>query len=377
MTDKSCKKIVRASALVVAVFALLPSGGAIASPPTILASTATLEKIRAADHERFQRIVIDTSDAVTFSKVEDESALTLALDGITSEALKRIWPDLGQVKGLRIEPISDTSVHVIFDLAGAMRPRISSYTPDSYGGHRIVIDLWPVMETVTAQTPSASDNSPSRAPTTAVQSIELKPAPESVPEDLTAQTGGPEQAPGLEEINQWPTQLDEVAKTIVRQETATLFPEQTTLEDDSEIAPDPGAEAITGDVMNGLVVVDPIAVARERLAQGSANEACKVLQVNYPKGTWNLDAMLLQGECLRAIGNLADANTLYTEILSYEPDSFAARLGLAHIQVENGDLAAAKDNYTRALTRLPPGDLADDTRLRLQKVEEALKHAVH
>ena len=184
----------------------------------------------------------------------------------------------------------------------------------------------------------------------------------------------------LKEINQWPVTLDEAAQTIVEKEAAALILGQPTLGDSAQIESDETPDLSGGDmsdVMNGMITADPVASARERMTQGSPGEACKVLQVNFPKGTWNIDAMLLQGECLRALGNLTDANTLYTEVLSYEPDSIAARLGLAHIQVENGDLTAARDNYTRALAKLPPGDLADDTRLRLQNVEEQLKHAVH
>lgn len=371
--------MLRTSALVVTALALLPLGPVMASPPIVLAGTASLEKIRVADHEKYQRVVIDTSDAVTFSVVEGESALTLTLSGITSELQTKAWTDLGQVKGLRVEPISDTSVLIIFDLAGPMHPRISSYTPDSYGGHRIVVDLWPAEETQ-GSTPTS----------------EHEPRPESDPASDIIKTAelpksDPEEEHGLQEINQWPVTLDEAARTIVEKEAAALILGQPTLDDGTLIESDGTSDTtdnmsgdLSGgmggdmsDVMNGMITADPVASARERMTQGSPGEACKVLQVNFPKGTWNIDAMLLQGECLRALGNLTDANTLYTEVLSYEPDSIAARLGLAHIQVENGDLTAARDNYTRALAKLTPGDLADDTRLRLQNVEEQLKHAVH
>ncbi len=372
MIEKTRIKILRTSALVVAALAIFPLSPAIASTPIALAATAALEKIRGADHESYQRVVIDTSDAVTFSVVEGESALTLALSGITSELRTKAWTDLGQVKGLRIEPISDTSVRIIFDLAGPMQPRISSYSPDSYGGHRIVIDLWPAEET--PDSPPTSDHEP-----------RPEPQPESDPaSDIIKTAELPKSEPGeeygLKEINQWPVTLDEAAQTIVEKEAAALILGQPTLGDSAQIESDETPDLSGGDmsdVMNGMITADPVASARERMTQGSPGEACKVLQVNFPKGTWNIDAMLLQGECLRALGNLTDANTLYTEVLSYEPDSIAARLGLAHIQVENGDLTAAKDNYTRALAKLPPGPLADDTRLRLQNVEEQLKHAVH
>lgn len=375
MIDRTSKKIFRTGALVVAALAILPLSPAMASTPIALAGTAALEKIRVADHERYQRVVIDTSDAVTFSVVEGESALTLTLSGIISELQTKAWTDLGQVKGLRIEPVSDTSILIIFDLAGPMHPRISSYTPDSYGGHRIVIDLWPAEETPGSS--PVSDHEP-----------RPEPQPESDPASDIIKTAelpksDPDEEHALQEINQWPVTLDEAAQTIVEKEAAALILGQPTLDDGAPIESDetPDLSGSMGgdmsDIMNGMITADPVASARERMTQGSPGEACKVLQVNFPKGTWNIDAMLLQGECLRALGNLTDANTLYTEVLSYEPDSIAARLGLAHIQVENGDLTAARDNYTRALAKLPSGDLADDTRLRLQNVEEQLKHAVH
>lgn len=226
MIDRTSKKIFRTGALVVAALAILPLSPAMASTPIALAGTAALEKIRVADHERYQRVVIDTSDAVTFSVVEGESALTLTLSGITSELQTKAWTDLGQVKGLRIEPVSDTSILIIFDLAGPMHPRISSYTPDSYGGHRIVIDLWPAEETPGSSPVSDREPQPESDPASDI--IKTAELPKSAPEEEHT----------LQEINQWPVTLDEAAQTIVEKEAAALILGQPTLDDGAQIATD-------------------------------------------------------------------------------------------------------------------------------------------
>lgn len=333
---------------------------AFASPPLFLAATATLEKIRVADHKKYQRVVIDTSDAVTFTIVEGETGLVLTLNGIASDSRKWAYSDLGRVKGIRLTPLSETSVNITFDLTGRVRPRIFTYTPDSYGGHRIVIDLWPGKDNVPHVTDVAAP----------VPELKTEPELQEIRESQATDI------PGLKEVQQWPIKVDETATALTPQDAVRVFPDRPAPELDVETVLGEKPEA--GGIMNAVVTTDPLASARERMARGAPEEACKVLQVNFPKGTWNIEAMVLQGECLRALGNLTEANILYTEVLSYEPDSVDARIGLADIQARNADFAAARDNYIRALAQLPPGDRADKVRVSLQKVEDQIiKHSVN
>lgn len=363
MTDKNPIKKAGLGVLVVAaLITLLPLQQAMATSSLVLAATASLEKIRVADHERYQRVVIDTSEAVTFKVIEGEAALVLTLNGIASEGRTWTYTDLGQVKGIKLTSLSDTSVQITFDLTGAVRPRISAYTPDSYGGHRIVIDLWPARANVAAKAPRVSETVPAVA--------ELKPEAE-LAEAAEAEA---DEVPGLREIQAWPTLVDEVATTLTPREAMTPFPERPAPEHSVETIL--GKKPDAGGIMNAVVTTDPLAAARERMTRGAPEEACKVLQTNFPRGTWNIEAMVLEGACLRALGNLTEANTLYTEVLSFQPDSIDARLGLADIQAQNGDFAAARDNYIRALAGLPEGDLATDVGLRLAKVENKLRHGV-
>lgn len=351
---------------------------------------AEITAIRVADHTRYQRVVIDTSAAVSFAIVEDKTPLTLLIDDATSTPQTLTWEDLGRLKGASIVKMGDQSVYISFDLTGPVRPRISSYTPDSYGGHRIVIDLWPINEPEPTNAAKTMLEPTIEMPVDTVnhqlaanQILGLTPE-ESWPDlGSTSEDATPElmEVPGLKVVQQWPDLLEEAAKTIKENESAPIVP-PVAPSPNSERSPEQSGEnnhTVTENVAGlGLMpAVDPITAARRSLAAGQPGEACKVLQLNYPKGTWNIEAMVLQGACLSALGKLVDANTLYTEVLSFEPANIDARLGLAKAQAEAGDLAAARDNYTRALGKMPAGDLRDTTAGQLQKVEDDIKHAIH
>lgn len=359
------------------------------------AAPAEVTAIRVANHTRYQRVVIDTSAAVSFAILEDKTPLTLVVYEATARPQSLTWSDLGQLKGARVVQVSEKSVHITFDLTGATRPRISSYTPDSYGGHRIVIDLWPIkitedkeretepepkttheVDRINELTVGALDHQPSADLISGLTPGESWPdlgkTNEDEAEDLM-------EVPGLKVVQQWPDLLEEAAKIIRENESASaLIPEHSA--PPTHDVPENVAGLELKPALDPLVpspAIDPISAARRSLAQGQPGDACKVLQVNYPKGTWNIEAMVLQGACLSALGKLVDANTLYTEVLSFDPKNVDARLGLATAQAEAGDLTTARDNYTRALESIPPGERKDTVQKTLQEIEDQIKHAIH
>lgn len=372
------------------------------------ALAAEVTAIRVADHTRYQRVVVDTSAAVSFAILEDKTPLTLQIYEATAKPQSLAWSGLGMLKGAWVTQASANSVHISFDLAGTARPRVSSYTPDSYGGHRIVIDLWPIKVTegkvtdgkapetkpepkvthevdrINELTVGALDHQPSADMTSGqiagqnstVSSGEFWPDLGSTNEDEAEDLM---EVPGLKVVQQWPDLLEEAAKTIRENESASALPPEHGATPAHEV-PENVAGLELKPALDPQIPspdIDPISAARRSLAQGQPGDACKVLQVNYPKGTWNIEAMVLQGACLSALGKLVDANTLYTEVLSFEPGHVDARLGLAKAQADAGDLTAARDNYTRALETMPSGESKDTVQRQLQEVEDQIKHAIH
>lgn len=125
MAEYSPKRQWIRSRFIVAAFSALMLSSipqTLASPSLLFAGAAELKKIRAANHERYQRIVFDTSDAVTFSLLKGTQDLTLELKGLSSKERRRTFSEMGKVRGLRVKPITNTSVHIIFDLSGPHAP---------------------------------------------------------------------------------------------------------------------------------------------------------------------------------------------------------------------------------------------------------------
>jgi hypothetical protein len=349
-------------------------GLVVAVLPASAADAAEITAIRVADHTRFQRVVIDATEAIKFRVLEDKKPLTLVLYDAQATPQALAWIDMGRLKGAWVVQADPKSVHISFDLSGPVRPRISKYAPDSYGGHRIVIDLWPISEPEYQRPVEPIDPHASVIHNSVVSSADEFWPDFGSTDDEDSEDDDLMAVPGLKVEHQWPDLVAEAQKIVEQDRISSQFP------DPGNPAPMTNLEAAAGLALKPSLdapVTDPVAAARRSLAQGMPGEACKVLQLNYPKGTWNIEAMSLQGSCLSELGKFVEASTLYTEILSFEPGNIEARLGLAKAQAKNGDLEVARDNYTRALEAMPAGQQAKSTRNQLLEIEDKIKHAVH
>ena len=55
------------------------------------------------------------------------------------------------------------------------------------------------------------------------------------------------------------------------------------------------------------------------LSRGDAAKACAILSKNFPAGSWDLEAMLMEGQCLAQQGLIKDARGLYEQMLAFDP----------------------------------------------------------
>lgn len=406
----------------------LTLAAAVAVPLPALA--ANLEKIRAAKHEKFVRIVFDLDAAAKATVLTQGGALTLEIEGLQTSGKAKSYSNMGRVQGLEITAKGDTKAQVSFDLSGAVRPRIFTYTPDHYGGHRIVLDLWsvgaPTLEPATqevAETKTPDEQVPVSVAVAESQHMaqpQPKPKPALTEEEpvkarvstTPPSTGAP--SSGERQTRKEPIRIegmkvdeesDEAFGTIdhpveteedpqpapqAQSETATNGPIKLHTLTVPEIAkpeaikkPEVKAAAVKLEPISevsdeaGLLkaghVIDPLGQAQKQLDEGNAKEACTLIKDHYPAGSWNLPAMMLQGRCLLAMSKPSDAAGLYAEILSYDPDNQSARKALAGSQVEMGDLSSARDNYVRLLGSMGEGSERTKIEKHIADLEKRLK----
>jgi tetratricopeptide repeat protein/AMIN domain-containing protein len=337
---------------------------------------ASLTKIRTANHEKYVRVVFDTSAPTPYTIIESEGTLILELENLETRTLEKPMKNMGQVQSVLISPIDGHTARISFENTKPVRPRVSSYTPDHYGGHRIVVDLWPAQDIkVEAAKPTAEK-------VVASEDIHLK-KPLPMPAELRSSM------PNVEEVNRHgpvanlPPQgilpTDQVVLPVdqgvlPKQEPSTIEPEPTRKQPTKKPKERPLVKPI---VVKASVTKGPLLAALEKLKHGDPKGACDLIQSNFPRGTWNLEAMMTEGACLKDQAKFDEAANLFADVLSFDPSNLIARIGLAEAQVATHDLEAARDNYARALGDLESGKQSREISKRLQVLSTQLSHGLN
>lgn len=126
-------------------------------------------------------------------------------------------------------------------------------------------------------------------------------------------------------------------------------------------------------LIKARAIEDPLKEAERLMDKGRNDAACALLKDTFPAGSWNLPAMMMQGDCLARLGHSDQAATLYADILTFDPTITPARIRLAEAQASMGDLAAARDNFARALEETDSRSDKKALRKRIAALDKALR----
>lgn len=303
---------------------------------------ATLDKIRHAKHGDFVRVVFDTSGAVEYTATETHNhAVSFKILGI--ETVSRnvaLQKSFAPLEAISMVPAADGSIEVVLKTGVKMRPRFYRYTPDFYGGHRLVVDLWSGAVTHDphiAQTADAHEAPAIDRVTSPVHLAELKdplPSSSATSHEVTHEpvhSAPAHSAPATD------------AHGVAQAELASPIP--------ADLPPNQNMA---------------LQAAWSSFNHGKFREACATLEKNFPKGSWQLDAMLLHAQCLLKLHKFAESKLIYDQVTTLEPEHFEALKGLANISELAGEYRLAREHYLRALT---PNRSPSETEFLLTRIQ--------
>ncbi|MBI3041835.1 MAG: N-acetylmuramoyl-L-alanine amidase [Betaproteobacteria bacterium] len=137
--------------LLFAVFSLAVSllAGGIAP---VLAQLTHITSARVWPAQDYTRVTLETQTPVRFTvlSVKDPERLVLDLEGVEITAAltslaEKIGADDPYIKGMRTGRYKPGVTRVVFDLKGEVRPQAFTLAPVGDYGHRLVLDLYPVV----------------------------------------------------------------------------------------------------------------------------------------------------------------------------------------------------------------------------------------
>lgn len=279
------------------------------------AQAATLEKVRRAKHGDFVRVVFDTSGPVEYTEIKAlDHAVGFKILGIETVSQNiALQKSFAPLEAISLLPALDGSIEVVMKTDAKLRPRFYRYTPDFYGGHRLVVDLWSGVVT----------DDPHLAKSTNTHETPVQAA--SVPAHSEDAADAHLIAPEAE---------TELASPI----PADLPPSQNMA----------------------------LQAAWSSFNHGKYRETCATIEKNFPKGSWQLDAMLLHARCLVKLDKFAESEIIYDQVITLEPEHFEALSGLGSISEVAGEYRAAREHYLQALT---PNRSPSETEFLLTRIQ--------
>jgi hypothetical protein len=135
------------------------------------------------------------------------------------------------------------------------------------------------------------------------------------------------------------------------EELSTGAPQGGSRHEDEAVTPetDPEADAaVTADEPAGPDDLTPDDANGATPSAAAAGNACAAADARIVDDPWDLDAMIVQAECVRSNGNAGEAAALLERVTAMDPERFSALLMLAEIESERGDRDAARALYEMA-----------------------------
>ncbi len=263
------------------------------------AQGAALERVVVGVHPGFTRIVFHLDEATPYSVAWGaDGAPVILLQGLGADGAAPAAPSFTQeaapLTGISYRPAAD-GLEAVLGVNGPVSAKDFALTPDSYGGHRVVIDL-ESSGLASAKVAPEPENNQQAPETPAV--IALAPEPEPEPEPSVAQA-----MPG--------------PKAPLTPSVSAAYPDP--VKDESPV--------------------------------------CATYTKALDENQWDMDALITYGACLSNSGALSQAAAAFERILSFDPDFHRARLNLAKVYVRQGKTARAEAAYKYVLLSGPPADV--------------------
>ncbi len=107
------------------------------------------------------------------------------------------------------------------------------------------------------------------------------------------------------------------------------------------------------------------AVAASLMTGGVSTQACDGAQSRVEADAWDMEALVDYGVCLAADEDYAGAQQVFRRLLSFDPYSYRAHVGLAAASHSIGDVDLARRHYSAALNNDPPAAVKE-------KIDDAL-----
>lgn len=301
---------------------------------------ATLGNIRIARHPDHVRIVLDLDAAITFSAVDG----TFTLTGLEAEsAVMNAAPADAPLKRVILAPVAG-GARLSFETASPVTPKAFTLTPDSDGGYRLVVDLFPSVAGGEANGSQRSDDAPHEdthiAPSADVPAV----ANSKSTEEVAAPSGTSAALPHLTSAN--PT--DPTSSAAV-----PGMPIAPALDAPGFPAGSKPTAAIAGPGYS------PETLRAERaFDRGDAKEACALANSALQVNAIDLRALVVLGSCRLAEQDGAGAKAAFSSALAQDAAYDRARVGLATALDMMGDQAGARSELSRVLGHeVPPEEL--------------------
>jgi N-acetylmuramoyl-L-alanine amidase len=131
-------------AVLLALFAL--------AVPSALAQHTQITSARVWPSQDYTRVTLETQAAVKYAmqSVKDPERLVIDLEGVDitpalAELADKIAPSDPYIKGVRFGRFKPGVTRIVFDLKSEVRPQAFALAPVGDYGHRLVLDLYPVV----------------------------------------------------------------------------------------------------------------------------------------------------------------------------------------------------------------------------------------
>lgn len=349
--------------------ALLGAAVLLVCPPHAQAASVSqgelareLTHVTAGVHGNYERFVFHTTRAATVEQLDMvDRAIRIVLDNVAADdkVVAGGQPPLndkfGTIKNVSYEQYTDGLLVLLAltdDAPAAPQTNIFVLSPDSYGGHRVVIDIAkpgkslsvvapasqpaarPKTETPTAETPDAEQ--PQNPFATQRLTDDGATTPANTPSPSTQSEGSMAAQ----------TKADNNAAASAAQKATAPQP--------------PISEPSAPEQHAALRPSEPAPPAR----------GCEQHRTNLTAYGWSYKAAFDLADCLSGGHRWPEAAQVYEQILQRDPEFHRARLALADIYGRTGRIDQAKQAYLHVLATNPPTDVVKVIQLRMDALNQ-------
>lgn len=130
-------------------------------------------------------------------------------------------------------------------------------------------------------------------------------------------------------------------------------PDEPDVPAQTEIAPAAAAADVAqaptpADVAPEPTATETVAVATSDPVPAPAMDECERLAQAVADDPWNERLLVPHAACLAQQGQTREANGIYRQVLAFQPENYAAAVGLAELEVQAGNADAALQLYRQA-----------------------------